>query len=413
MRSTPVSTIINYTGHGSTTTWVTSGFSNNDVNNLVNANKLPFIWSVACVNGDFDGPTCFAEAWMRATDDEGNPTGAIAIMASTINQSWAPPMHGQDEMNDILTEQYENNIKRTFGGLSFNGCMEMNDEYGSQGDDMTDTWTLFGDPSVMVRTDNPTEIAATHNPTVFLGSSSFTVNVTDAEGATVAMTMDGEIYGTATIEGGSATVEFEDPVNDPGMMNLVITAFNKIPYIAELEAIPAEGPYVTLADFNLESEANFGQTVNISVDLENVGIEAAEETTATLSTEDEYVSVTDAEEFAGTIEAEETITLTDAFEIEIADDVPDQHMATFMVTIVSGEEEWENQFNITLNAPVFNSGMLTIDDDEGGNGNGRLDPGETVTVTIPVMNEGHAAADNVLAHLTTVSGFGTNHQHNP
>ncbi|MGM0567034.1 MAG: C25 family cysteine peptidase, partial [Bacteroidota bacterium] len=249
-------TIINYTGHGSTTSWSSSGFSNSDVNNLENDEKLPFIWSVACVNGNFVGNTCFAEAWLRATDNDGNPTGSIATMMSTINQTWNPPMYGQDEMNDILTEQYDDNIKRTFGGISFNGCMGMNDEYGSGGDDMTDTWTLFGDPSVMVRTNNPSEISATHNPTIFLGSSSFTVNVTDAEGATVAMTMDGEIYGTATIEGGAATVEFDDPVNDPGMMNLVITAFNKIPYIAELEAIPAEGPYVTLADFSLESEAN-------------------------------------------------------------------------------------------------------------------------------------------------------------
>lgn len=159
------STIINYTGHGSTTSWGSSGFSNSDVNNLTNADKLPFIWSVACVNGNFVGSTCFAEAWTRATNAEGNPTGAIATMMSTINQSWAPPMQGQDDMNDLLTEQDENNIKRTFGGLSFNGCMSMNDEYGGEGDDMTDTWTLFGDPSVMVRTDNPTDISASHNPT--------------------------------------------------------------------------------------------------------------------------------------------------------------------------------------------------------------------------------------------------------
>ncbi len=400
-------TIINYTGHGSTTSWSSSGFSNSDVNNLVNDEKLPFIWSVACVNGNFVGNTCFAEAWLRATDSEDNPTGAIATMMSTINQSWNPPMRGQDEMNDILTEQYDDNIKRTFGGLSFNGCMGMNDEYGAEGDEMTDTWTLFGDPSVMVRTNNPTEISATHNPTIFLGSSSFTVNATDAEGATVAMTMDGEIYGTATIEDGSATVEFDDPVNDPGMMNLVITAFNKIPYIEELEAIPAEGPYVTLADFSLDNDADFGQTVNISVDLENVGIEPAEETTTTLATEDEYVTVTDDEEFAGTIEAEETITLEEAFEISIADSVPDQHVVTFVMTIVSGDEEWENQFNITLNAPVFNSGMLTINDDEGGNGNGRLDPGETVTITVPAMNEGHADAVSAQAHLNTSSGYAT------
>ena len=48
---------------------------------------------------------------------------SIAIM-STINQSWNPPMLGQDEMNDILTEQYEDNIRRSFGAISMQGCMK-------------------------------------------------------------------------------------------------------------------------------------------------------------------------------------------------------------------------------------------------------------------------------------------------
>ena len=45
-------TIINYTGHGSNTAWSSSGFSNNNVNNLTNVGKWPFIFSVACVNGN-------------------------------------------------------------------------------------------------------------------------------------------------------------------------------------------------------------------------------------------------------------------------------------------------------------------------------------------------------------------------
>ncbi|HOH47450.1 MAG TPA: C25 family cysteine peptidase, partial [Candidatus Cloacimonadota bacterium] len=44
---------INYVGHGSDTSWVTTGFNNTNVNNLVNDSMLPFIVSVACVNGNF------------------------------------------------------------------------------------------------------------------------------------------------------------------------------------------------------------------------------------------------------------------------------------------------------------------------------------------------------------------------
>ena len=67
-----------------------------DVNGLVNMGMYPFIWSVACVNGEFHIGTCFAETWLRATGANDVPTGAIAVLMSTVNQSWSPPMDGQD-----------------------------------------------------------------------------------------------------------------------------------------------------------------------------------------------------------------------------------------------------------------------------------------------------------------------------
>ena len=130
------------------------GFSNNQIDQLQNDGMLPFIWSVACVNGEFDNGTCFGESWLRANRN-GQGTGAVAAFMSTINQSWNPPMAAQDEMVDLLTENIQTSDTRTFGGLSLNGCLKMNDEYGTAGDEMTATWHIFGDPSMMVRTSVP------------------------------------------------------------------------------------------------------------------------------------------------------------------------------------------------------------------------------------------------------------------
>ncbi|MBN2446754.1 MAG: hypothetical protein JXO22_08510 [Phycisphaerae bacterium] len=137
--------LITYVGHGSTTAWSTTGFSVTNVNALTNNNMLPFIFDVACVNGDFDGYTCFAEAWMRATNGT-EPTGAIGIYASSINQSWNSPMCAQDECVDLLcAEEYV-----TFGALCYGGSCQMMDEYGSDGINMFNTWHVFGDPSLRV-----------------------------------------------------------------------------------------------------------------------------------------------------------------------------------------------------------------------------------------------------------------------
>jgi len=137
--------IINYVGHGSTTAWSSTGFSNSDVNSLTNDNLLPFIISVACVNGQFDGYTCFGEAWMRATNGS-EPTGAVGIYCSSINQSWAPPMEGQDEFN----LRYLDGTYNTYGALCFAGSCSMMDDYGADGISMYNTWHIFGDPSLRI-----------------------------------------------------------------------------------------------------------------------------------------------------------------------------------------------------------------------------------------------------------------------
>jgi hypothetical protein len=138
--------IINYCGHGSPSSWGSSGFSTSHVNNLVNDNMLPFIISVACNNGEFDTyTTCFAEAWLRATNGS-EPTGAIGCYASSISQSWAPPMEAQDEFNLLLcAETYVH-----YGTLCYAGSCSMMDAYGSGGVSQFNTWILFGDPSLRV-----------------------------------------------------------------------------------------------------------------------------------------------------------------------------------------------------------------------------------------------------------------------
>ncbi|MFH0893125.1 MAG: C25 family cysteine peptidase, partial [Bacteroidota bacterium] len=231
--------IITYCGHGSDDSFVTTGFSNTDVNALNNVNMLPFIFSVACVNGNFVGQTCFAESWLRARKTNGDPTGAIATLMSTINQSWDPPMEGQDEMVDILTEQYTANIKHKFGAISMNGCMKMNDTYTSGGYEMTDTWNIFGDPSLMVRTDTPKVMTCTHPASILIGSTSMIVNC-NIEGALVALTINNEIIGTGTVASGQANISFT-ALTAIDTITVCATAYNYIPYLGEVPIVNSVG----------------------------------------------------------------------------------------------------------------------------------------------------------------------------
>lgn len=151
--------VVNYTGHGSPTSWGTTGFDVGDINDLTNDNMLPFIITVACNNGEFDSyDTCFGEAWLRATNGT-EPTGAIACYASSISQSWAPPMEAQDEAMILYTDSSE--PYHCFGTLCFAGSCSMMDDYGGGGVDMYNTWIYFGDPTLRV-------IGVTYMPPVAL-----------------------------------------------------------------------------------------------------------------------------------------------------------------------------------------------------------------------------------------------------
>ncbi len=387
--------ITNYTGHGADTYWGTSGFSVDDVFNLQNKNKLPFIWDVACVNGNFVGQTCFGEAWLRAEQD-GEPTGAVAIIASTINQSWNPPMIGQDEMNDLLVGASANGIKRTFGGLSVNGMFQMIDESGDF--DMIDTWTCFGDPSLYVRTDNPVEMAVTHDPTIISGTTQFTVNC-DTEGALATLSLNGQFIGSAVVTSGIADIPVSGIV--PGEeYTLAVVAFNKVTYLTGINSVSPTGSYLIVNEY--VDQIDFGQTKNIDMSLKNIGSDDAENVNASVYTNDAGASFTNTSYSYGDIDAGDTSAMSNgAFTLTVADDLPDQQIIYMNVEMSDNSGSWTQIKPITVNAPAFEIDEMLIVDDSSGNNNGVLDSGETADLLISVQNTGHADISNVIGHLSS------------
>lgn len=410
--------IINYTGHGSSTSIVTTGFNNNDVDALTNTHKWPMVIIVGCVTGDFTNQTCFAEKFLRAKHPvTGEPTGSIANFMSTINQSWSPPMEGQDEMNAILAESYSTNLKRTFGGICANGCMSMNDAYGSGGNDMTDTWTLFGDPSVMYRTAVPQTMTATHPSTTPLGSVQFTVSCSQND-ALVTLYQNGSILGSGLVSGGSVTINFP-AITTLDTLFVTATKYNFVPYRGYALVIPASGPYVinsahllTDPSGNNDNVGDFSENVGFDVTLNNAGLSVANGVSATLSTSDPYVTITDANESFGNIASTTTQSQVNAYAATIANNVPDMHVATFTLNISdNASNNWTSTFTETFHAPVMTCGNASVND-AAGNNNGVIDPSETFNLVIPTGNNGHSTSPACIGTLTSGSPFVTINNNN-
>lgn len=399
------SSIINYCNHGSQTGWSVAGYSTSHVEALNNTDRWPIVWAVACDNGRFTNGTCFAETWLRASKN-GQPTGAIGTMMSWISQPWQPPMTGQDEMVTILAEGYQNNIKRTFGGTSINGSMKMIDLHGSSGRSTHDTWILFGDPTLTLRTATPAQMNVQHMPAIFLGMSELTV-MADAEGATVALTVNGEIIGTGVISGGQATVTFP-ALNNVGTMKVAVFGFNKVTYLQDIDIIPAAGPFVAYMSNMVNGVAggqvHYGQEVQLGIQLKNLGVEPANNIVATLTTNSPHVTINDGVQEFGTLLPNQALTIADAFNFSVGNSVPNNTPIQFTVTMTSPDGTWSSTFNLNALAPAFTVGSFSITELQG-NGNGRLDPGETALIRINYTNSGLSAAGQTTGTVSFNSPF--------
>ncbi len=221
---------INYTGHGSTTSWGTSGFNVTNINSLNNGNRLPFIVSVACVNGHFSGSgESFAERWLLAGNAQ-TQKGAIAIYASSTNQSWVPPTVGQKAITEILVSGQMD----TIGTLFTHGGIAVLEDASSTADQTFQTWHTFGDPTLQVRTQRPTAIVA-QLPTVVDSHSSMLLML-DSDGLRVAISRGSEVLAVGTSDATrGAELKWTAAPFAAGKATITVSGFNRVPVSQEIE----------------------------------------------------------------------------------------------------------------------------------------------------------------------------------
>jgi len=232
--------IINYIGHGTVGSWASAGgFSISDINSLGNYWKLPNVISVACLVGHFNGNNCFCESSVDAGTPD-NPIGFLTNWGSTIDQTWVPPCVGQEGAVNLLAHYKAN----TAGGIYFNGASYMIEQYGGSdsipGVEMAQTWHIFGDASVQLRTDIPITFDVNHPNIVHPGYSNFTVTVYDNDNLTPVKDALVSCYlpENSLLESGytNASGEVTLPLDLPGSsldsyISLTFTGFNYKPYM--------------------------------------------------------------------------------------------------------------------------------------------------------------------------------------
>ena len=252
--------LINYIGHGYTTSWQTTSFSANDIKNLKNKNRLPIIVAAGCENGHFRLSTCLAESFLRARDSENNPIGAVGMLAFTTQIYWNPPMLAQDEFARILTTD-SIGFTKSFGEVINAAYKSVIAKYKGSGTDVAYQWALFGDPSLTLRIKSPELMQISHSNKISINSNSFIVNC-DTDYAIATLWSNGKIIDSKVIDSGLAVLNTEG-LKTGDTAKLTITAQDKISYQVDIEVNQESGIEQTseISEYNILPNPTNGEII--------------------------------------------------------------------------------------------------------------------------------------------------------
>ena len=411
--------LLQHRDHGYYQGWGEPDFSNSHVAQMTNVGKMTFVNTINCQTGTFDHtPECLIEAFMRRTSG-GQNAGAVGCIGPTqtsysfVNDAYAWGMYDQYDpqfMPDYGPyANYEGNWRPAFGNVAGKYFLQQSSwPYNVNNKAITHKmFTAHCDAFLTLYTVVPTAMNVSHPSQI--SASTTSVNVSAPQGAVIALTRNNNILAVATATGSSQIITFPAQPSNSNI-TIVATKQDKLRYVGTIHVISEPSLNVTemsLNDANGNNQLDYGEQSSFNFTIKNTGDQASSQATATLTTDTpQYVTISQGTASIPALSPNQTTNLENVFDITVADNVPNGTQLQFNLTMVSGNHNWRHNFSLTAYAPVFKiSNGITIHD-EGtykGNGNGRLDPGETASITFTYENEGGSTANDVSATLSTAT----------
>ena len=393
---------IYHVGHANTNTvagWEASNISDNSFAQLDGVHhNYNFFHSHGCICGDFTH-SCILERMVNIS------TGFVAVtgnsrygwyqpwgdgMAAHLNREFVDAYYN-DRIPYIGTAFVEMKIM-TAPYVEWDPCMRWNDY----------DLNILGDVAVCPWLDEPFRPEVSYASALTLGTTetSLTVNKQGVPQSNFRCSIfhgDDLLAFGMTDENGVADVTFAGGLDVADTLKLIITGPNAYPQTINIIGINNNTAFVYPQSTDIHGDFVFGRNISMDVDFKNAGSVDANNVIATLSTNSDYVSLSKSTVDVGTVNAGESVTITDAFDIVVADNIPDGAYIDFVMTCTDGTNVWTRDVFFQAVAPVLNINSLSYEEING-DMNGFLDPGETFSIVVRGNNTGHYAAENPYIH---------------
>ena len=255
---------VNYTAHGSETSWSEPQLTKSQVNALTNTNKYFLAMGNCCLSGNFGyNQPCFGEAMLR-----GENKAAYSYIGSCPNTYWyedyyfgvgATNVFNQTPtLTNTATGVYDgiwmDETYNTVSSIVFLGNLAVC--YASTGGYQTSSnptyyWQAYhvlGDGSIMPYRVNPTPNTVSHASSIPAGSSNFTVNA--QAGSYVGISQNNVLKGAALVPASGSVNVPVSGISSGQQVKIVVTKPQRQPYIQDINVGGSGGSYTITVSAN-------------------------------------------------------------------------------------------------------------------------------------------------------------------
>lgn len=401
--------IVNQIGHGYFFNMSVGdgNFTTVDADNLSNGDHQFLLYGLNCASAAFDN-SCLMERFLQ------NPNGgAVATLGSTREAFPYVVNAYQQEFFSQLYCEGEHRVGRlvALSRLPFLAATVQN---------YVDRWTfenytLLGDPALMLWSSSPQALSVTAPATLPFGQQSVTVTVTSGgapvAGAEVCLAKAGEALAWATTNA-AGQVALPVVLASAGSASLTVTGANLAAHAGTIP-VTASGRYLKITSLPLLDNGasgsigngngviDAGERIAFTPTYRNTGTSNANSLRGALTTTTPGVTVLTGEVVVANAAAGAATSAQAPILVDFAAGLPDGRPVEFRSDVRSGTTHWYSEIEVSLNAPEPEVDMLDWQDATWGNGNGSLDDGERVAVTIDLRNFGAGTTGAVSGRLRT------------
>ena len=405
-----------YRDHSDMDTWCCPWFENRHVPLL--QNKEPtFLFSIGCLTNNFwdNYTTSLSEEFLNA---EAGAIGAIGANSVTYSH-----------YNDLLTwgmfdyfwpdfmPSLGSHTKPLFSHPSYSlvaGKLFLSQQtflpYSLDTTKIDKTLNLFsylGDTYLQLNTETPQPMTVQACPYHKKRQSQYEFTI--EEDAILCISKDNTIIAVIQGIGQPQSIELP-PLEIYDTLLLTVTKQNRIPHEQTITIIPNDIPFVYLKDHifndqNGNGKLEEGEYVTLDITLHHLNDIPTSGASITLESPSPFVEILQNETSYPPLASNDTFNISKAFQIKLADSVPDNTSIQFHVNFNDDENQHTDPIHATVYSPVLTINpkyRLSLTNDEPST---HIIPDGTTKLTYQVTNKGHATSAPLNVSLNIKAPF--------